>query len=1084
MWRFLHLEKKAVQLSALTLLVVSLITVSQWQLFKAQYSDPSQNNCLENFISGSTVPSDLVCWDGIVQDGVCVSPTCACYSAPGKSCSCPNGYPAGECRGGGVCGCAYCGDKITNGSEQCDGGNLCDIDCQCLTSDLVPDGGNGCKVPDQSSSASSASSCPSSAECSGGSGCTNCSCDFAHIPDGNGGCCEDLDGNGNCCPAGQSIVNGSCQCPTGQELQGLECVALCSDPTPEYCDGTGASAVCCPSGKCAQRDNDGSWYCEMDCPAGGDSNASAVCNDQCNGDDACIAQCVCQCRNGGGGDAEACYSSCMAGGTACNGDADCCRANCIDDLCPVSSDNGGSGGNNGGTNGGGDGGVIGGLGGGDNGGNGDGGDNGDTGDNGSASSSSSEPSTCDECIDACVRGANEGTGEASGTDGGTDGEEDSTGNPFQDCRNACDDYWNDPNTPDNLGCEGGGIDPSRDECRYACMRNCQDNADNEDIQEVGGCMQTCRDEQPELCGGGGGEGGEGGTGDNGDRPPLSSARSSSRQSSFGQSSASSRLSGASQSSGASASSNSSANSDGGDTGDIGDTSENPEGKFCCADNLYCTTFFSECDDKKPYSTLLNCQTACGASSFSSALSANSADSLSSQGTSRIALENYCCVNNTCQIGVIDCVQEFVDMQSCQLACGSGNSSISVASAASDTSSAASLGSTANSNTSNGSSISPLPDGDPNGSSSSRFTSSSSSSTSSSSTRSDGIPTTTSSSAAYSWSSITGNNNCGNGIQDPGEQCELNFNTCRLGIGCNPVDCTCTLPLQPNLCGNGRQDLGEQCELDYNTCARGLACDPDYCQCVIPPLDSNLAPVLISDETSSLPTLVASARICGNGVLEKPEECDDSNRRSNDGCNEQCLLELGICGDGVIQSLLGEQCESSLHDSTLPYLCQNCQFVSLSCGDGVVDPGEECDEGNQNSTSANATCRPDCHAARCGDGILDAGEECDDGNLRTGDGCDRLCEREVKPQTQTQVAGQNIEFGQTYNQYGVPQMNVQQFGFPQVPSTGYLPYQLPLAQLQPLIQGQGPVGDTGPAAIAVIGAGAASGFTYMRRMRKK
>ena len=38
----------------------------------------------------------------------------------------------------------------------------------------------------------------------------------------------------------------------------------------------------------------------------------------------------------------------------------------------------------------------------------------------------------------------------------------------------------------------------------------------------------------------------------------------------------------------------------------------------------------------------------------------------------------------------------------------------------------------------------------------------------------------------------------------------------------------------------------------------------------------------------------------------------------------------------------------------------------------------------------APCRPDCTFPRCGDGILDAGEACDDGNTAGGDGCAADC----------------------------------------------------------------------------------------------
>ncbi|MEI8258245.1 MAG: DUF4215 domain-containing protein [Deltaproteobacteria bacterium] len=36
------------------------------------------------------------------------------------------------------------------------------------------------------------------------------------------------------------------------------------------------------------------------------------------------------------------------------------------------------------------------------------------------------------------------------------------------------------------------------------------------------------------------------------------------------------------------------------------------------------------------------------------------------------------------------------------------------------------------------------------------------------------------------------------------------------------------------------------------------------------------------------------------------------------------------------------------------------------------------------------CRPDCSVPRCGDGVLDAGEHCDDGNTQSGDGCRGDC----------------------------------------------------------------------------------------------
>jgi MYXO-CTERM domain-containing protein len=63
-----------------------------------------------------------------------------------------------------------------------------------------------------------------------------------------------------------------------------------------------------------------------------------------------------------------------------------------------------------------------------------------------------------------------------------------------------------------------------------------------------------------------------------------------------------------------------------------------------------------------------------------------------------------------------------------------------------------------------------------------------------------------------------------------------------------------------------------------------------------------------------------------------------------------------------------------------------------CGDGVLDDGEECDDGNGENGDG---CENDCTETpvipeTCGDGVVDAGEECDDGNGENGDGCENDC----------------------------------------------------------------------------------------------
>ena len=57
-------------------------------------------------------------------------------------------------------------------------------------------------------------------------------------------------------------------------------------------------------------------------------------------------------------------------------------------------------------------------------------------------------------------------------------------------------------------------------------------------------------------------------------------------------------------------------------------------------------------------------------------------------------------------------------------------------------------------------------------------------------------------------------------------------------------------------------------------------------------------------------------------------------------------------------------------------------VVAGCGDGVVGPGEGCDDGNDDPTDDCNACQP----ATCGDGVVQGEEQCDDGNEIDGDGC--------------------------------------------------------------------------------------------------
>lgn len=63
------------------------------------------------------------------------------------------------------------------------------------------------------------------------------------------------------------------------------------------------------------------------------------------------------------------------------------------------------------------------------------------------------------------------------------------------------------------------------------------------------------------------------------------------------------------------------------------------------------------------------------------------------------------------------------------------------------------------------------------------------------------------------------------------------------------------------------------------------------------------------------------------------------------------------------------------------------YQSFICGDGVIDPGEDCDDNGE-----SATCDDDCTPVACGDGVVNesAGEACDDRDTDSGDGCSATC----------------------------------------------------------------------------------------------
>lgn len=112
----------------------------------------------------------------------------------------------------------------------------------------------------------------------------------------------------------------------------------------------------------------------------------------------------------------------------------------------------------------------------------------------------------------------------------------------------------------------------------------------------------------------------------------------------------------------------------------------------------------------------------------------------------------------------------------------------------------------------------------------------------------------------------------------------------------------------------------------------------------------------------------------------PGAPDPVNNWGPADCQMEVEPSVDAAGRGMgIRSFTG--------DSTSPSSVDNWSggsFVGAECGNSMVEPGEECDEGGQ-----TATCNANCTLPMCRDGVLnpEAGEECEvDADCETGERC--------------------------------------------------------------------------------------------------
>jgi cysteine-rich repeat protein len=204
-----------------------------------------------------------------------------------------------------------------------------------------------------------------------------------------------------------------------------------------------------------------------------------------------------------------------------------------------------------------------------------------------------------------------------------------------------------------------------------------------------------------------------------------------------------------------------------------------------------------------------------------------------------------------------------------------------------------------------------------------------------------------------------------------------------GDGCCPAgansnnDSDCTA-----VCGNGVVETGEQCDTGIAAGMPGAcptSCD-DSQPCTTDALVGTMCQATCTHTTITMPknndgccpTGANSGNdndcpaSCGNGVVDPGETCDTA-------------IAPGMTGACPTACDDGDACTTDVLDSGGTCLAA-CAFVPVTMpinGDGCCPSG------------ANANNDNDCHPV-CGNGVVEAGEQCDDGNMNNNDSCTNNC----------------------------------------------------------------------------------------------
>ena len=223
--------------------------------------------------------------------------------------------------------------------------------------------------------------------------------------------------------------------------------------------------------------------------------------------------------------------------------------------------------------------------------------------------------------------------------------------------------------------------------------------------------------------------------------------------------------------------------------------------------------------------------------------------------------------------------------------------------------------------------------------------------------------------------------CGNGVVDPGEECDgvddaACPGNCLSDCRCAPPPCT----QAPALTFVGWLANSSQCYSlhDQASCESSFFVDetsnrPQSCYFFAGGCNP-------CDEDDQSSYLCVNHCACGNNVAEPGEDCDGSDNSAcgGTGCMADCRCTPPSCGDNIVNGY-DEACDGT-DDSACPGHCQGDCTCAPYCGDGGVNqPSETCD-GADNSACGGLSCLADCTciAPSCGDNITNQPSETCDG----------------------------------------------------------------------------------------------------------